>query len=73
MVREKIKNGQKGIRGLKARMGRECFNSRVGGGCRLNSIGVQARGVREGSHSVTSRDAAPAVRATKSSKFCEGE
>ena len=67
--REKIQNGQKGIRGLKARMGR---SAALVEGARLNSGGIQVGG----SHSVTSRDAAgaaPAVRAAKSSEFGEGE
>ena len=43
-VREKIQNGKKGIRDLKARLGREYCISRGG---RLNSRSIQARGVRE--------------------------
>ena len=51
--------GRRGIKDLKARVGWECYISR--GGDRLNSGGVQAGGVRGGSHSVISirsRDAA---------------
>ena len=49
--REKIQNGQKGIRGLKARVGWKCCIGRKGG--RLNSGGIQTeshhviRGSRE--------------------------
>ena len=41
------------IRGLKARVGWECGISR--GGARFNNGGIQAGGVREGSHNVTMR------------------
>ena len=66
------------IRGLKVRVGWECSISR--GAARLNSGGIQAGGVRGGSHSVVSRrsrdaaggGAAPKVRAAKSSEFREG-
>ena len=61
------------IRGLKMRVGRECSINREGD--RLYSGGIQVGGVRGGSHSVTSGDAAggggaaPAVRAAKSFEF----
>ena len=42
--REKIQNRHRGIRGLKARMGRKCSISRGG---RLNSGGIQVGGVDE--------------------------
>ena len=64
-----------GIRGLKTRVGRECSICR--GGPRLYSGGIHVRGVRGGSHRVTSRDtaggAAPRVRVAKSSEFGEGK
>ena len=43
------------IRCLKARVGRECSITR---GSQINSGGIQVGGVREGSHSATTRDAA---------------
>ena len=56
------------------RVGRRCSIEQRG--VRLYSGGVQTRGVREGSHSVTGRDtageAAPEVRAVKSSEFGQG-
>ena len=66
------------IRGLKARVGRECCIR--GGGIRFSSEGIQAGEVRRGSHSTGScgisrrnRDAAgravPGVRAVDSSEF----
>ena len=45
---------RKGIRDLKMRVERRCSISR--GGARMYSGGIQTRGVRGGSHSVTSRD-----------------
>ena len=45
--------GRRGIRGLKARVGRKCCISRRG--ARFNSGGIQAEGVGGGSHSVTMR------------------
>ena len=48
--REKIQNGQTGIRGLETRVGQECCISRGGGG-RLYSGGIHVGGVRGGSHS----------------------
>ena len=53
--REKVQNGQRGIRDLKTRVGQECSISRGG---RLYSGGIQTRGVQRGSHSVTSRGTA---------------
>ena len=61
--------GRRGIRGLKAWVGQEC--SINGGKTSLYSGGILARGVRGGGHSVTSRDAAPRVRAAKSSELGE--
>ena len=64
--------GRKGIRRLKERE-----SAALAEGARLNSGGIQAGGVRGGSHSVTSRDTAsgapPGVRAAKNSEFGEGE
>ena len=54
--REKIQNGQKGVRGLKTRVWRECSISSEW--TRLYSGGIQVGGVRGGSRSITSRDAA---------------
>ena len=48
--REKIFNGQMGVRGLKTRVRRECSNSR---GVRLCSGGLHVKRIRGGSHSVT--------------------
>ena len=45
--------GRRGIRGLKARVWRECSIRR--GQATLNSGSIQARGIRGGSHSVTMR------------------
>ena len=45
--------GRRGIRGLKARVGRECCISR--GQARSNIGGMQARGVQGGSHIATMR------------------
>ena len=63
------------IRGLKTRVGRECIIGR--GEARLYSGGIQAKGDRGGSHSVTNRDAAggeaPRVRTAKNSEFEEGK
>ena len=67
--------GQRGIVGLKTRVGWKCSISR--GRARLYSGGIQTRVVQGGSHSVTSRDtaegAAPEVRAAKSYEFGQGE
>ena len=64
---------RRGIRGLKMRVGEECSINREGD--RLYSGGIQVEGVRGGSHSVTSGDAAggaaPRVRAAKSFEFGE--
>ena len=49
--REKIKNGQMGIRDLKTRVGRECSISRVG--ARLYSGGIHVRRVQGESYNVT--------------------
>ena len=54
--REKIQNGQTGIRGLKMRVGQECCISR--GLATMYSGGIHVKGVRGGSHSVTSWDTA---------------
>ena len=48
--------GQRGIRGLKTTVGRECSISR--GRARLYSEGIHVGGVRGESHSVTSGDTA---------------
>ena len=48
--------GRWGMKGLKARVGRECIVSR--GGARLYSGGIHVAGVRGESHSVTSGDTA---------------
>ena len=48
--------GRRGIRSLKTRVGRECSISR--GMVSLYSGGIHVGGVRKGSHSVTSGDAA---------------
>ena len=67
--------GGRGIRSLKARVGRECCISRRD--ARLNSRGVQAGGVPGGSHNVVrcgifrrnrgaASGVAPGVRAAKS-------
>ena len=50
-----------GIGGLEMGMTQECSISRGGG--RLYSGGIRVGGVRGGSHSVTTREAAPRVRA----------
>ena len=42
-------------------------------GARLYNGGIHVGGVRGGSHSVTAGEAAPRVRAAKSSEFGEGE
>ena len=68
--------GRRRIRGFKARLGWECCISR--GGTRFNSGGIQARGVRGGSHSVASRDSlggggASEMRTAKSSEFEKGK
>ena len=63
--------GKKGIRSLETRVVQECSISM--GKARLYSGGMHVGGVRGGSHSVTSGDAAPRVRAVKSSKFGEGK
>ena len=63
--------GRCGIRGLETRVGRECSISRRR--ARLYSGGIQVGGVRGGSHSVMAGEAAPRVRAAKSSEFGEGE
>ena len=47
--RDKIQNGQMGIRGLETRVGRECSISRGG---RLYSGGIHVGGVRGESNSV---------------------
>ena len=48
--------GETGIRGLKARVGRECcINRGRASWSRLKSGGIQAGGVREGSHRVVFR------------------
>ena len=64
-----------GIRGLKAMVGRQCCIRREGP--KLNSGCIEAREVRGGSNSVTSRDAAgetaPGVKAAESSEFGKGE
>ena len=76
--------GGKRIRGLKARVGRECFISRRARWTRLSSGGIPGGGVQGGSHSTSryeisrrSRDAAgredPGVRDAKSSESREGE
>ena len=45
--------GKRGIKGLKARVGRQCCISR--GRASLNSGGIQVGGVQGGSHSDTTR------------------
>ena len=62
--------GKWGIKSLKTKVEWECSISRAG--ARLNNEGIQVGGVREESHSVTSRGAA-GVRAAKSYKFGERE
>ena len=52
-------------------MGRECSVSR--GGARLHSGSIHVGGVRVGSHSDSAGEAAPRVRAAKSSEFGEGK
>ena len=52
-------------------MGRECSISR--GGPRLYSGGIRVGGVRGGSHSVTTGEAATRVRAAKSSEIGQGK
>ena len=47
--REKIQDGQMGIRSLETRVGRESSVSR--GGARLHSGGIHVEGIRRGSHS----------------------
>ena len=59
--------GRWGIRGLEARVGRECSISRVE--ARLYGGGIHFGGVRGGSHSVMAGGAAPIARAPKSSEF----
>ena len=63
--------GRRGIRSLKTRVRRKCSIS--GRRARLYSGGIHVGGVRGESHSVTSGDTAPRVRAVKSSEFGEGE
>ena len=53
--------GRWGIGGLETGVMRECRIS--GGGARLYSGGIRVRGVRGGSHSVMTGEAAPRVRA----------
>ena len=79
--------GKREIRGLKARVSRECCISRGGPGRTMEvyrpeeseggSHGVKVRcnggSHRGGSQSVTSRGAAPGVRAAKSFEFGGGE
>ena len=69
--------GRRGMRCLRARVERECCISRgVARWARLNSGGIHAGGLRGGSHSVGSPEAAgtqqrgeaPGVRAAKSSE-----
>ena len=59
--------GRRRIRGLEMRVTRECSISR--GEARLHSGGIHVGGVQRGSHNVTAREAAPRVRAAKSSEF----
>ena len=59
------------IGGLETRVTRECSINR--GGARLYSGGIHVGGVRRGSHSVTAGEAAPRVRAAKSSEFGQGK
>ena len=59
--------GRWGIEGLETGVTQECSISR--GGAKLYSGGIRVGGVRGGSHSVTTGEAAPRVRAAKSSKF----
>ena len=61
--------GKKGIRGLKARVGRECCISR---GEPNGAVEVYKPEESRGSHSVTDKDSAGG-RAAKSSEFGEGE
>ena len=57
-----------GIRSLETRVGQECSISRGGAG--FHSGGIRARGVQGGgSHSVMAGEAAPRVRAAKSSEI----
>ena len=63
--------GRWGLRGLKMRVGQECSISR--GGARLYSGDVHVREVQGESHSVTSGDTAPRVRAAPSSEIGEGK
>ena len=56
-----------GIRSLETRVGRESSVSR--GGARFHSGGIHAGGVRGGSHSDSAGEAAPRVRAAKSSEL----
>ena len=69
--REKIQNGQTGDKKFENEGGRECNISREG--ARLYSGGIHVGGVRRESHSATSgdtaREAAPGMRAVKSSEF----
>ena len=64
--REKIKNGQMGVRGLKTRVGQECSISRQR--ARLYSGGIHGEGVQGESHSVTSGDTA---RGSSRSESCQ--
>ena len=59
--------GRWGIRDLETRVGRESSVSRDG--ARFHSGGIRVGGVRGGSHSDSTGEAAPRVRAAKSSEF----
>ena len=60
---------RRGIRSLKTRVGRECSISRRR--ARLDSGGIRVGGIQGESHSVTTGDTAPRVKAAKSSEFGE--
>ena len=60
-----------GIRSLETRVGGESSVSR--GGATLHSGGIHVGEVRGGSHSDSAGEAAPRVRAAKSSEFGQGK
>ena len=70
--REKINMGERVIRDLKVRAGRKCcIGKRGGGGGKLNSGGIQAGGIRGGSHSVISRKSREAAGGSSRSESCQ--
>ena len=83
--KEKIQSGQKGIRDLKTSVGRKsCISTGEARWTKYHNEGIQAGGVRGGSHNVgrcsisrrnrgAARSTAPGVRAAKSFESRKGE